>query len=137
MKTITKQFSALVTATIVSVVFSLGVTAPVQAQDQAKSLDELLSLVRKGKIRESREDRQRAARFLADKKQQAGEVTKAKQTRTQEEKRSARLEKYFEVNKEKIAAKREALKQAKGELPSSSAISTQPLVICAKTLRLR
>ena len=116
MKTITMQFSALVTAALASVVFSLGAVAPVQAQDQAKTLDELLNMVRRGKISESRDERQRTARFLAEKKEQAGEVAKAKQTRTQEEQRSARLEKDFEVNKEKIAAKREALKQAKGEL---------------------
>ncbi|MBT8148703.1 MAG: MotA/TolQ/ExbB proton channel family protein [Gammaproteobacteria bacterium] len=116
MKKIMMQLSAVLSAFLLASTLSVSVVLPAQAQDEAKSLDELLSLVRKGKIRESREDRQRVARFMADKKQQASEVTKAKQTRTQEEQRSARLEKTFEANKEKIATKREALKQAKGEL---------------------
>ena len=117
MKILSFKSGAMIGSLLLSAALSLGIVAPVNAQQEsAKTLDELLSMVRKGKIKESRDERQRVARFMAEKKEQAGAVAKAKQTRTQEEQRSARLEKTFEENKETIAQKREALKQAKGEL---------------------
>jgi len=117
MKILSFKSGAMIGSLLLSAVLSLSIVAPVNAQQEsAKTLDELLSMVRKGKIKESRDERQRIARFMAEKKEQAAAVAKAKQTRTQEEQRSARLEKAFEENKETIAQKREALKQAKGEL---------------------
>lgn len=117
MKILSFKSGAMIGSLLLSAALSLSIVAPVNAQQEsAKTLDELLSMVRKGKIKESRDERQRVARFMAEKKEQAGAVAKAKQTRTQEEQRSARLEKTFEENKETIAQKREALKQAKGEL---------------------
>ena len=95
---------------------SLAVAPASFAQDSAKSLDELLDFVKQGKVSEARESREREARFVKEKNQQAAALSKAKQTRTQEEQRSTRLEKTFEANKEKIALKREALNEAKGSL---------------------
>ena len=109
MKILSFKSGAMIGSLLLSAVLSLSIVAPVNAQQEsAKTLDELLSMVRKGKIKESRDERQRIARFMAEKKEQAAAVAKAKQTRTQEEQRSARLEKAFEENKETIAQKREA-----------------------------
>lgn len=116
MKVILKKVSVAALAAVMAAGFSLGVSAPAIGQEEAQSLNELLRMVRKGKIREGRDERERIAKFVAEKREQAGAVTAAKKTRDQEEVRSARLEKTFEDNKEKIAAKREALNQAKGEL---------------------
>lgn len=114
MKTLFKQLSALPVSLFVAA--SLSIAPVAFAQDSAKSLDELLGFVKQGKVNEARENRQREAQFLKEKNQQASLLAKAKQTRTQEEQRSTRLEKQFEANKEKIVAKREALNEAKGSL---------------------
>lgn len=114
MKTLFKQLSALPVSLFVAA--SLSIAPAAFAQDSAKSLDELLSFVKQGKVNEARENRQREAQFIKEKNQQASLLAKAKQTRTQEEQRSTRLEKQFELNKEKIVAKREALNEAKGSL---------------------
>lgn len=114
MKTLFKQLSALPVSLFVAA--SLSIAPAAFAQDSAKSLDELLGFVKQGKVNEARENRQREAQFIKEKNQQASLLAKAKQTRTQEEQRSTRLEKQFEANKEKIVAKREALNEAKGSL---------------------
>ncbi|MGB5325439.1 MAG: MotA/TolQ/ExbB proton channel family protein [Pseudomonadales bacterium] len=117
MKAPMNRFVSAVSAALLLAGFAFGTSAPAMAQgEEAQSLDELLLMVQKGKIREGRDERQRIAKFVAEKREQAGAVAESKKTREQEEVRSARLEKAFEENKEKIATKREALNQAKGEL---------------------
>lgn len=101
---------------ILTAAFALTFVTPALAQDDAKTLDELLDFVKKGKAANDRINREREARFASRKQQQASELAKARKTKTQEEQRSARLEKVFEENKEKIILKREALKNVKGEL---------------------
>lgn len=95
---------------------TLAVTTPALAQDDAKSLDELLEFVKQGKASDDRANREREARFVQEKSAQQSELNTARTTKTQEEQRSARLEATFQENKEKIAVKREELKNAKGEL---------------------
>lgn len=95
---------------------ALTVATPAVAQEDAKSLDELLEFVKQGKTSDDRANRQREARFVQEKSAQQGELNTARKTKTQEEQRSARLEKTFQENKEKIAVKRDELKNAKGEL---------------------
>jgi biopolymer transport protein ExbB len=95
---------------------SLAMSSGVYAQDSAKSLGELLEFVKQGKVNEARQNKEREAKFLQDKKQQATLLANAKKTRKREEDRSTRLEKIFEQNKEKIIVKREALNEAKGSL---------------------
>ena len=114
MKTLMTKLSALPLSLLVagSMTFSTGA----YAQDSARSLDELLEYVKQGKVNEARQNKEREARFLKDKRQQASLLKKAEQTRTREEERSTRLEKIFEQNKEKIIVKREALNEAKGSL---------------------
>ncbi|RZV49006.1 MAG: energy transducer TonB, partial [Pseudomonadales bacterium] len=117
MKALIQRITSASAVAIFAAGFALGSSAPALAQnDEAQSLSELLRMVQKGKIREGREERKRIAKFVADKREQANAVAAAIKTREQEEVRSARLEKTFENNKEKIATKRDALKQAKGEL---------------------
>ena len=114
MKTLMTKLSALPLSLLVA--GSLTLSSAAVAQDSAQSLDQLLEYVKQGKVNEARQNKEREARFLKDKKQQANLLTKAEQTRTREEERSTRLEKIFEQNKEKIIVKREALNEAKGSL---------------------
>lgn len=114
MKTLLKKLAVLPIVIVTSV--ALSASSSVFAQDKAKSLDELLNFVKQGKVSEERENKSREARFLKDKSQQASLLSQAKKTRTDEEKRSDRLEKTFEENKEKIVLKKEALNEAKGSL---------------------
>ena len=86
------------------------------AQEGAKTLDQLLEFVRQGQIDEALENKQREEKFLAEKDNQARALSGAKKERTKEEQRSDRLEKIFEKNRETIAIKREALNEAKGSL---------------------
>ncbi|NNC55226.1 MAG: energy transducer TonB, partial [Pseudomonadales bacterium] len=117
MKALIQRIGSVSAVIVLAAGLTAGGSAPALAQgEEAQSLDELLRMVQKGKIREGRDERKRIAKFVAEKREQAGAVAEAKKTRQQEEVRSARLEKTFENNKEKIATKREALKQAKGEL---------------------
>ena len=112
---IIKSFVKTLPALVLGVVAATFTTASV-AQEDAKTLDELLQMVKQGKSREARESREREARFVKDKNQQASLLAQAKQTRTGEEQRSDRLEKTFADNKEVIAVKREELNKAKGSL---------------------
>ena len=85
-------------------------------ESAARTLEQLLQFVEQGKVREGRENKAREARFLSEKKNQGKLLDKAVDTRSAEERRSTRLEKIFEQNKEKIAIKRAALNEAKGSL---------------------
>jgi biopolymer transport protein ExbB len=114
MKTLMTKLSALPLSLLVA--GSLTLSSAALAQDSAQSLDQLLEYVKQGKVNEARQNKEREARFLNDKNQQADLLKKAEQTRTREEARSTRLEKIFEQNKEKIIVKREALNEAKGSL---------------------
>jgi biopolymer transport protein ExbB len=113
MKTLLGKLTALPVAVIAT---SLTLSAPAVSQDAAKTLDELLNFVQQGKVSEERENKEREARFLSDKNQQAALLAEAKNTRAIEEARSADLEKIFEENKEAIKLKRQSLKEAKGSL---------------------
>ncbi len=112
---IIKSFVKTLPALVLGVAAATFTTASI-AQDDAKTLDELLQLVKQGKAGEARESREREARFIKDKNQQASLLAQAKKTRTGEEQRSDRLEKTFADNKEVIAVKREELNKAKGSL---------------------
>ena len=113
MKTLIQQLRLLPIAAIVALSFN---TTASFAQESAKSLDELLEFVKQGQVNEAKENKAREARFLAEKTSQAKALSEAKKTRTEEERRSTRLEKIFDENKEKITIKRAALNEAKGSL---------------------
>lgn len=83
---------------------------------EAKSLAELLQLVKEGKVVNARLNERREQEFLADKSRQQGEVRKAQREQANEEARSERLEAQFEKNEQDIAAKQEILAKRLGSL---------------------
>ena len=89
---------------------------PTPQEVAAENLNQLLGLVKEGKARASSDNAARERRFAENKATQAGELRRAEQERTNEERRSARLEKQFEDNELLIAAKQEQLKERLGTL---------------------
>ena len=83
---------------------------------EAKSIAELLQLVREGKIANRRTNERREREFLANKSQQQKEVRNAQTAQRREEARSERLEAQFEKNEQNIAAKQEILQKRLGSL---------------------
>lgn len=90
-------------------------SAPLMAQE-AKSLDELLKFVEKGRISEAKENAAREQRFKAAKYQQGQLLEEAKQTLKQEEERSAVLEGKFEELELILTDKQRQLKERLGVL---------------------
>ena len=88
----------------------------VSEEVEAKSLAELLQLVKEGKVVNARLNERREQEFLADKSRQQGEVRKAQREQANEEARSERLEAQFEKNEQDIAAKQEILAKRLGSL---------------------
>ncbi|AOS95940.1 Biopolymer transport protein ExbB [Microbulbifer aggregans] len=86
------------------------------AQDEAKSLDQLLQMVRQSKIAESAEHKKREAEFRRQKANQQNLLNQAKQTRTAEEERSARLEAKYQEQEVMVQQKREQLDERMGSL---------------------
>ncbi len=87
------------------------------AQDgEARTMDELLRLIEQGQSRDSQEARQREAEFTTQRNQQQRLLNEARQTRSQLEAESARLEQLFEDNQARIVAARTALDERLGAL---------------------
>ena len=97
------------------IVSSIGWAAE-EEEIEAKSIAELLQLVREGKIANRRTNERREREFLADKSQQQKEVRNAQTAQRREEARSERLEAQFEKNEQNIAAKQEILQKRLGSL---------------------
>jgi len=83
---------------------------------EAQSLDQLLDFVKKGQVAESKENRDREARFARDKANQAKALKDAEAERERQERRSTQLENQFEENELLIAAKQKQLKEKLGTL---------------------
>ena len=101
-------------------VFALGgvfavASAPAVAAE-AKSLDELLKLVKTGQAKENRENAARIKRFQAERSRQAQAVEDAKDLVAQEEERSTELETTFEQNDRTINERRKILNDRLGTL---------------------
>lgn len=105
--------SAVVSAAFASV---LTLTSGSVFAQEAKSLDQLLEFVKQGQASEAKENKAREARFRKDKSQQARLLAEAKQTRKNEEARSARLENTFEQNELRVTEKQRQLKERLGTL---------------------
>jgi biopolymer transport protein ExbB len=88
---------------------------PAMAED-AKSLDELLKMVRQGYATDARENKEREQRFVAARYDQKKTLDEAKRTLAAEEKRSSELEKSFEENETVITEKQRQLKERLGTL---------------------
>jgi biopolymer transport protein ExbB len=91
---------------------------PAAAQDPepAKSIDELLDLVRQGRAREEREHREREAQFRAARDQQQQLLTDARREQGDEERRSERLEIAYNENELQIVEVAEQLDRRMGSL---------------------
>lgn len=104
----------LIKSAVVAAALTVSSTAVI-AQD-ARSLDQLLGFVKQGQASEAKENKAREAQFKNAKSRQAQLVAEAKQLRTKEEDRSARLENTFEQNELKVAEKQRQLKDRLGTL---------------------
>ncbi len=93
----------------------LSVSVSAQS-DKAANLDELLRMMQQGKVSESKEHREREARFRQNKANQAAELRRAEQTKAAEEARSARLEAQYEEQEVQVKAKRQQLEERLGSL---------------------
>ncbi len=105
---------------VVKVIAVLAATcllsAGVTAEEKAQSLDQLLKMVKQGKITESKEHREREARFLKEKANQQQLLKQAKQALADEEARSRQLEAIYELQKIAVVAKREQRQEQLGSL---------------------
>jgi biopolymer transport protein ExbB len=92
--------------------------APVAAQDSetARSLDELLEMVKEGRARDEREHREREARFRAARDEQETLLADARRQSVEAERTSEQLESTFHANDLKIIDVKEQLDANKGEL---------------------
>lgn len=110
---------------ILSAVASIVVSATAFAQQPAASLDELLKRVEQGRVIESQEHKEREARFLSDKAGQERLLREARNKRTEEERRSERLESTFEANELKINDLKGQLTARLGSLKELFGVLTQ------------
>ncbi len=105
-----------ITLIIAAGLLSLGFATTANAQDDARSMAELLRLIEQGQARDSREARQREAQFAQNKNQQQSLLNQARAERTRQENVSASLEQQFEENQQRIITARQALDERLGAL---------------------
>ena len=84
--------------------------------EQAASLDELLKLIKKASINESKDHRQREQEFLGAKTEQTRLLKKAKAEKRAQERKSERLEKLFADNEIQLDAQKQLLTKRLGSL---------------------
>jgi biopolymer transport protein ExbB len=112
-----RPMKTTLTALLLSAVFVLAASSAVaQDEPKARSLDELLQMVRQSKIAETEEHRQREADFRRNKANQQAELTKAQQIKAQEERRSEQLEATYTRQQQEVAQKRQQLQNRLGTL---------------------
>ena len=101
-----------------ALVFAMAISlaAPAVAEQKAQSLDELLTLVKQGKVKDDKENSRRESEFRQAKNKQINLLKKAKKTRKAEELRSLQLEKTFGKNELVMEAKQEQLEKRLGSL---------------------
>lgn len=90
-------------------------SSPVMAQE-AKSLDELLQMVKQGRASDAREQKAREQRFKNARYDQQKMLKEAQKTLADEEKRSSELEATFEENESVLTEKQRQLKERLGTL---------------------
>jgi len=103
---------------IISIFVLLGISGTLWAAEEipAKSLAELLDLVRDGQVVGRDTNQQREKEFLADKSRQQQALANARRMQKREEERSERLENQFETNEATIASRQEILQKRLGSL---------------------
>ena len=98
---------------------ALTLSATTQAAEDkinAKSLSELLQMVKEGKLINRDVNNQREKDFVSNKAKQAQAVKDAERMQLVEEERSTRLENEFEKNEKEIAQLQEILSKRLGSL---------------------
>ena len=106
-----KRITTIIAAGLL--VFGAGA---VQAQDEARSMQQLLELIQQGQARDSQEARQREAEFARRKNEQQNILNQARAERNRQEQESERLEQLFEDQQADIVAARAALDERLGAL---------------------
>ena len=106
-----KRITTIIAAGLL--VFGAGT---VQAQDDARSMQQLLELIQQGQARDSQEARQREAEFARRKNEQQNLLNQARAERSRQERESERLEQLFEDQQAQIVAARAALDERLGAL---------------------
>ena len=103
---------------LVAATATLLLSAGAFAQDEpkARSLDELLDMVKQNRIMETEEHRQREAEFRRQRANQQGELDRARQIKAQEERRSEQLEATYTRQQQEVAEKRQQLQSRLGTL---------------------
>ncbi|MCP1726139.1 biopolymer transport protein ExbB [Natronospira proteinivora] len=98
---------------------SLGMmafTAPVMAQDEASTLDELLQQVREARTEADRRYREREQRFIEQRDQQEDRLQEARDRHAEEEERQERLSEAFEDNEQELSELNDRLQVRMGNL---------------------
>ena len=106
-----KRITSIIAAGLL--VFGAGA---VQAQDDARSMQQLLELIQQGQARDSQEARQREAEFARRKNEQQNLLNQARAERNRQERESERVEQLFEDQQAEIVAARAALDERLGAL---------------------
>ena len=109
-------------AKTLALALALGISSQLWAAEEtkeeipAKTLAELLELVKEGKVVNARTNERREREFLANRSRQQDAVNDAQRMQREEEAESARLEAIFTKNEEAIVAKRQVLDKRLGAL---------------------
>ena len=106
----------VVLAGIAAIVLMGGGPQFAEAQQEARSLNELLRLVEQGRARDSEELRQREREFEQQRAEQERLLREVRQRQQAVEQTSERLEGEFEVNEREIATLNQQLTESLGEL---------------------
>ncbi len=93
-----------------------AVQVSAQSNDEARSLDQLMQMIRESRVSLSREYQQREAEFQRNRGEQQNLLNQARRTLEQEEERSNQLEQQFNANDVEIAQLREQLESRLGAL---------------------
>jgi biopolymer transport protein ExbB len=105
-----------ITLALITLALTFSLTARAEDEIQAKSLGELLQLVKEGKLVNKKSNEQREKSFLADKSKQQQALNDARKMQKDEEARSDRLESKFEANEQALASLTEVLSKRLGSL---------------------
>lgn len=115
MKTLTTLKSVLAAAAIAVSAAVVAPAVPAQAQENAgMTLDQLVEMVKQGRVRENQENKRREAEFKRSRDRQADLLREAEADVEREEQRSANLEKEFQDNEIKLADLEELLAERLG-----------------------
>ncbi len=113
-----KKLMTVIMASVLGLT-GLGFTSAAWSAEEeapAKSLVELLQLVKEGNAANAKINDRREREFLADKSKQAQSLKDAQRLQREEEAEAERLENKFEKNEQDIAAKQEILAKRLGSL---------------------